>query len=402
MITGLTSTRTARWCTAAALAGCACAPGGDGPGARVAIDTMDSVVIVRNGERGQWSQDEVWEVHEQFRFGTAGLEDEGHAAFTNELIATTLGPDGVIYVLDWVGQELIRIEDAGARATPVARPGPGPGELQSTAGIGWDPQRRLWTADTRGRYTIFDSAGQFVTTVPRPVHGWLRRAFPLVFDSSGRFVDEGFGRGNVIFLRIDPATQSVDTLTSLPLSPKPLPNMPILPGQDEFRYVLNHYLTETVWAVGTIGTLWAATTDRLRLYEIDLETGDTLRIVDTVHRDDLSLSDRDQERIRMGMAEAGVDPSAFDLARPVLQSLHVTDDGFVLVQIVDDVDEYGNMFDVFDPEGIFLGTMTLPFRLPSLSSPDIVGDTLIGVALGAYDEPYIVRSTIVRPRSSSE
>jgi len=52
---------------------------------------------------------------------------------------------------------------------------------------------------------------------------------------------------------------------------------------------------------------------------------------------------------------------------------------------------------VFDPEGFFLSTVDLGFRLHSRNIPAIVGDTIIAVTPGDLDLPYLARATIRRP-----
>jgi len=74
------------------------------------------------------------------------------------------------------------------------------------------------------------------------------------------------------------------------------------------------------------------------------------------------------------------------------------DDGHILVAIVEEVGEIPSTFDVFDPEGLFLGTIDLGFGISRRNLPALVGDTIIAVVPGALDMPYLVRATIRRAR----
>lgn len=85
------------------------------------------------------------------------------------------------------------------------------------------------------------------------------------------------------------------------------------------------------------------------------------------------------------------------LARPVVQALHVPEDGHLLVQIEDVAgSEASGVLDVFDPVGRFLGSMELGFCLTRAGIPAIFGDTIVGVHVGSLDMPVPVRGTILR------
>ena len=352
-------------------------------------------VVVRNGPKGLWRDGEAWRVVEQLRVGSVGGDASG-PLFTNAALGASLGPEGEIFVLDFTAGELTRVEGDGGKFRLVAREGEGPGELQVPVGMGWDDQERLWIAGGRGRYTVFDASGKLLETYPRPGIGSSRRQYPLVFEEDGTFIDEVPEAGGIRFLRMGADGEIVERLGRLTSEDaEGLP--PIFPGQEAYRYALNHYQPRNRWAVTPHGTAWVVRTDKLQLYELDLRTGERLRVVQTVHRNDLKLSREDEKRIREGLAEAGLRRADLPLARPIVQSIHLTDDGFVLVQIAEEVGEDGNAFDVFSPVGQFMGTVRLPFRPSPKSGFTVAGDTLLGVAVTELDEPYVVRARIVRP-----
>jgi len=87
--------------------------------------------------------------------------------------------------------------------------------------------------------------------------------------------------------------------------------------------------------------------------------------------------------------------------RPVAQTIHVSHDGHVLAQIADEHDRPGRELDVFDPSGRYLGSMPLGFRMSTWGIPAIAGDTIVAVAIGELDVPYVLRLTIQRPRRIS-
>ena len=150
------------------------------------------------------------------------------------------------------------------------------------------------------------------------------------------------------------------------------------------------------WSLAPDGTIWSAETGQLRLVQTT-PGGDTIRIVETSYR--ITEFDRqDLAMIAEGLKEAGISGQNVDLVRPVVYGIHVMDDGHILVGIVEEVGKIPSTFDVFDPEGYFLGSVDLGFRLPHSSLPALVGDTIIAVTPGDLDVPYLVRVTIKRPR----
>ena len=86
-----------------------------------------------------------------------------------------------------------------------------------------------------------------------------------------------------------------------------------------------------------------------------------------------------------------------ELVRPLVNDIYVMDDGHMLVGIIEQVGEDPSIFDVFDPEGYFLGSVDLGFTIPYRNIPALVGDTIVAVTPGLLDVPFLVRATIVRP-----
>ena len=88
-----------------------------------------------------------------------------------------------------------------------------------------------------------------------------------------------------------------------------------------------------------------------------------MRIVETSHRA-TEFDQRDLKMIAEGLAEAGIPRRDVELVRPVVSGIYLMDDGHILVGIIERVGEDPRTFDVFDPKGLFLGSIDLGFRLP--------------------------------------
>lgn len=356
--------------------------------ASVSVDTVNGVIRTSNGPTGIWPRGRGWTIREEFRIGAPdGPEEE---LFSGPRTSVRLGPHGQIVVLDAVARVLRVFDGQGHFVRNIGRPGPGPGELMSALAMAWDRQNRLWIAESfNGRYSVFDSSGVFIKTVPRPLQGAAGRQY-LVFDAPDSFIDEGSG---LVLARVDTAGTFRDTLAPLPRWSGGDLGIPF-PMPSGFDTSVLGYLPRVVWTVAPDGTIWFAQSGELRLVQ-RTPLGDTLRIIDTQHRN--GRLDRSLERtVHREFAEVGVDPSKYELVWPMVQAIHVLDDGHVLVQIMTEPGRDGNTIDVFDPDGRFLGTLDSPIRINRLGTPALVGDTIVSVVLGDLDVPYVVRATIHR------
>ncbi|MCY4398794.1 MAG: 6-bladed beta-propeller [Gemmatimonadetes bacterium] len=382
------------------MAGC----GGDpGPGRRVMaeVDTVGGVVVVRNGADGLWRRSEEWRVVEEFRVGNVqGNPDEELTTSRNNSVS--LGPNGQIYVLDRSTDRIVVFSGDGEFVRSFGGSGEGPGELRSPMALAWDGTDRLWVADgLNGRYHVFDSTGSFQKSVPRPVRSVMRIQHPLQWEGTGTLVDETVGADSprpVLYLRVDSVGQIIDTVAVAPKSP-PLPTgfqaVFIRPSQESLQFVVNHYIPRLRWSLAPDGTIWSASTGRLRLVQTT-PRGDTIRIVETSHRTP-TFDRADRKAIADGLAEGGISGQDAGLVRPVVNEIYVTDGGHILVGIVEKVGDAPSLLDVFSPEGYFLGSVDLGFGIPRRNLPALVGDTIIAVTPGIFDVPYLVRATIKRP-----
>ncbi|MYA42521.1 MAG: 6-bladed beta-propeller [Gemmatimonadetes bacterium] len=364
------------------------------------VDTIGGVVVVRNGPTGLWREGEQWQVVEEFRVGSVrDGADEAVTAPRNNSV--TLGPNGQIFVLEYRAARVLVFSEDGEFVRSFGGSGEGPGEFRGPHALAWDGVDRLWVADgLNGRYHVFDSTGTFQWSVPRPVRAVNRIQHPLVVDGVGTLIDESAtarGLPMVLFVRVDTMGHVVDTMAVLP---KPelsggFRNVIVRPSQESLRFIGNHYIPRLRWSLAPDGTVWSASTGRLRLVQTD-SSGDTIRIVETSHRE--STFDRaDRKAIADGLAEGGISRQDVELVRPLVNELYVMDDGHILVGIIEEVGEDPSLVDVFSPDGHFLGSVDLGFGLPRRNVPALVGDTIVAVTPGLLDVPFLVRATIVRP-----
>ena len=93
--------------------------------------------------------------------------------------------------------------------------------------------------------------------------------------------------------------------------------------------------------------------------------------------------------ISEGLAETGLSRQDVELVRSLVNGIYVMDDGHLLVGIIETVGDDPSTFDVFDPDGLFLGSIDLGFTIPSRNQPALAGDTLIAVTPGLLDVPFL-------------
>jgi hypothetical protein len=371
---------------------------GDDPEPHRVDPTVDTtaagVVHIRNGS-GLWSAPDRrrWVVQRERTVG----EGEG-LLLRNGLIGISVRSDGTTCVLDFPAQE-VTCGDAKWRVYQrVARRGSGPGELHFAGGIGWDPSGRLWVASGRGRYDVYGFARDEIHTYRRPSAGLARRVYPLRFDTHGRPLDEIIGGGRTVgFARFDPEQGTLDTLLRIPRSPRgPLAGSPVIRDRQLIRYVLRTFVPKRLWAVNSALHVWTGLSHDYTLYQIDPESGDTVRVVHTQHRPQRSIPASAEGKIDRAFRSRGVDRAEVDVFHPVFQAIHVDDVDNVWVQIVSELDVPGEVWDVFDPQGRYLGEVDLGYGLPRNTIPAITDTLFVGVSLDRNDVPSIVWSRIAK------
>lgn len=78
------------------------------------------------------------------------------------------------------------------------------------------------------------------------------------------------------------------------------------------------------------------------------------------------------------------------------------DGGYLLVQLVDTPGAPSSRFDVYDPEGRYLGELDLGFPAERLGSLGSRGDLVVAPMLGDADVPYVVLVELIRPEGGSD
>jgi hypothetical protein len=156
---------------------------------------------------------------EVFRLG--GVNAAPAYLFGGELPVAQRGPDGTVYVLDRQAEDVRAFDAAGGMIHRFGGHGNGPGELSGAWAMGVDPRGRVWISQPfHYRYTVFDSSGTFLETVPMPRAKVSMPRLParLVFPGDGTFIDERARGDTIIFVRRD---TTGTTLATYPVLVRP-------------------------------------------------------------------------------------------------------------------------------------------------------------------------------------
>lgn len=379
---------------AVALSGC-----GDGAASgewRGAVDTLQNgAPVVSNPSEGVWDSASRWRLTEELRIG--GVEGDGPEIF-GSVTGMVVDDYGRVHVLDRQAGEIRVFDRQGAHVRTVGRSGEGPGELGDPIGITRAPDGDLWIVDpTNNRYSVFDTAGSYLTSHRRNVGGY---AVPWTggFDDEGRLVErsiygdeDGF---RSIFVRFDTTSSEADTL-ELP------------PHEDEvFELVTQNarmaynvpFTPDRVIALAPDGSVWTGVSDAYALAHLSL-AGDTLRVIRRQYRP-APVTDEDREEALenlQGFVEQGgdVDPSRIPAVKPAYRWFAAAPSGHVWVAPVAEGEDVGTVLDVFDPEGRYLGRVRSRITL-SQRALTFRDDRVYGLTSDDLGVNYVVRLRVER------
>jgi hypothetical protein len=360
-----------------------------GPGAAPSHSTEtlpNGAVRVINTGTGAWGASTAWRAIEVLRIGReegTGPEVFGFPA------ALEADAEGNVYVLDGQANE-VRVFDArGEHLRTMGRTGAGPGEFRQPAGLSLAPGGDLWVYDPQNnRFSVFSPDGALRATHRResgltaiPWRGGVDRAGRVWDTDSG---PGGFGGSpSLVWTRFDG-----EGATKLDLPPFTVPSFTNAAGNVRATVPFAPW---QAWTIDADGVVWSGTTDAYRIHRHQ-PGGDTILVVElAVDPVAVSPAERDTALSQLGwFTQQGgrVDAGQIPSHKPAFTNLRVDHRGYLWVTPSLPAGTPGVSFDVFDPQGIHQGRLTLPIEE---WSPVVVrGDRLYSAVLAPEGHPQIV------------
>lgn len=376
----------------------ACDPNRDTSG--VWSGTMSTLasgqVLIQNPDHGMWRPGEEWRVVEELRIGR--MEGEGADVFGN-LFSFAVDGVGRFWALDGQAQELRVFSATGDHVRTIGRRGQGPGEFAQAVRVEPGPDGNMWVMDPdNNRLSVIDSAGEVIET-HRAHGGFIIIPWPGRFDREGYYYSPApmmeAGSFRIGLLRSGITFSSADTLV-VPIDPVERNTLTAMGGRIRAAVPFQGGLT---WRLTPSGTMMAMVTDQYRIFELD-RGGDTLRTI-TRAFSLLPVTAADREQARESMTwftnQGGhLDVSVLPRVKPVARGFFLDEDeGYLWVEL-DVSGSINTHYDIFDPDGRYLGALELPFPLSSSPWPIIRNDRLYGVVKDDLGVSYLVRARIER------
>lgn len=370
------------------------------------------VTIVENPEEGIWAPDEAWTVQEERRIGVV---DGEHAYQFGVILPGGVAVDsrGRIFVLDAQAQEVRAFSPRGEYLQTIGGPGSGPGEFSGARTVLMGPGDTLFVPDRRNRrMNRFAPDGAFAGSRPLDPEDGHSVAFranpsgilaeqisPLLYGTDG----PGNTRDVVAFWTSEGAR--ADTATTFTSARADF--------QDAGRVHTRWFAPEPRWDLTDDGDLLLGVGGDYR-FRVISERGRTKRVITRAH-EPRPLLEADEARVKLHLEDRwrtlGADAEQvtrlwsaqhFSERLPAFRALRAGPAGTIWAQRVKAPSEmaegetpwftwpsdWGSReWDVFDPEGRYLGVVTMPPRF----APSVFRDDRIYGRL--HDElgvPYVV------------
>lgn len=310
------------------------------------------------------------------------------------LEALALDGEGRVYVLDGRAHRLLSFTETGRHRWSFGREGDGPGEFLSPVGLAPAADQSLWVIDPESqRATVLAPDGTLRDTRRLP-SGFTLSPWPGRFDRDGRlyhYLESGDASYDYDLAVYDADLERLATLRP-----------PAAPGEESYfegrtergSHVRARipFTPRWVWRLDSRGEFVSAWTADVRFFGSDgrplPETGEW-----TSGPVDVTAADRAEALARLGrFVEFGgrVDEGRIPDHRPPLKTFVLDDRDRIWALI--EIDDTGStsVFEVFEPGGRPLGTVTVPVELATFPVPIVRGSRLVGVVRDAFDVEMVV------------
>jgi hypothetical protein len=348
---------------------------------------------------------------EELRIGV--VEGEGPASFGR---IRTIAPleGGRIAVADALAEEVRIFDGQGRHLRTFGGKGGGPGELQGMHGVYADPHGLLRVPERENaRMSIFHPDSGFVASYPFRLHRYsFQGPWEAAFDSAGRTLVASaglYGEGRYWqMLRVyDTALVQVDSVPYYDYTDDGSRDHPgvwkISAGRGTLHVGVPFYpMPQEV--LSPAGEFWttAEETGELQLARWTPPGDTTLVLISRRPPSPVSSAERDSasaailDRLEGSLPSTpNLDESKIPSFKPQAYGLSLDEQGRIWVRITGP-GAVPTLFDLFEGDGTYTETVSLPFPVEQSIPPMTRGDTLWAVAIDEFDVQYVVRA-LMRP-----
>jgi hypothetical protein len=363
-----------------------------------------------------------------------GVADGSEEYMLGEIADIAIARDGSIYALDRQVPAIRHYDARGKFVRNIGRRGEGPGEFRSMSGIALARDGRLLLWDTGNwRINVYSPAGDVLPqiTTPSGTSGGSTATYSraLMVDTAGRLVTRKtiFSRDMMnrptVWLRFAPNGTFIDTVTA-PVSPYEVATVTATSGPAS-RSNNVPFSPKRLLAMSPFGYMIAGFPNRYA-FEIHQAGRPVVSVRRDVKAEPVSRAERSEARQQIEDDMRKTDPNwswngpDIPATKPLYHDLQVALDGRIWVAVIPEVSmRVGSsssgggsigpatnrprvegpppptprpaLYDVFEPDGQYLGQVQVPARVSSAARR---GDQIWAIALDDDDVPRIKRYRI--------
>lgn len=378
------------------------------------------ITIVANTDRGMWGAGEGWTLEEELRIGTV----DGDPAYQfGQIGLVAVDSRDRIFVIDAQARNIRVFSPDGTHEQTIGQPGEGPGELGAQVGaVFMGPGDTLLVPDLANqRVNRYAPDGTSLGSFPLRLEDGIPMS--IVATRTGVVAEQV----RAISLPDAPAGDRQDVIVTLATDGSVIDTLMTFPPGASIDLSADRgpqrklFAAEPVWTLSDDLELFFGITDRYRISVFDRDG--TLRRIVTKPAEPAPVTERDKEmmwEVIEQQVRSLVPPQAFvEVMQQTRQTLSFADffpafvsmsigpNGSLWVQhlrppaqVTDEELETYDMtqdigsrdWDVFDPEGRYLGVVTM---LPRFTPRLVLGGRIYGVWRDDLDVQYVMRLRIV-------
>ena len=362
-----------------------------------------------------------------------GVADGAEEYMLGEIADITLARDGSIYVFDRQVPAIRQYDAQGTFLRAIGRRGQGPGEYHSASGLATMRDGRLLLWDTGNwRINVYSAGGDVLTQWMTPsgsIGSTATYSRALLVDTAGRIVTRktiiragDFRNRPTVWLRFNPDGTPLDTIHPPPAS-REMAELSATAGRSSVSRPVP-FAPKRIVVMSPYGYLIAALPDRYA-FELHQPGQPVVSVRRDVKPQPVSRAERADARREVEERMRQTDPAwswnGPDIpdVKPLFADIHVGLDGRIWVAVIPEVGtrigsvsggggigpgtrrpatqgppsepQRPALYDVFEPDGQYLGQVETPARFSSVLRR---GDQVWGIAFDADDVPRIKRFRI--------